>query len=308
MQPLYLNCIGGKSILHEIVDEGIHSTERFLPSSLFREKVKKTIQFTLKQIDKNLLIYRDLFPAPASKNGFYGAVKNEGWTASFWTGMLWLAYELTSDKKYRDAAEIQLKSFQSRLEKNISMETHDIGFLYTLSCVAATKLTKNTEARRTAIKAANRLLGRYLQKAGIIQAWGSLSDPKTSGCMIIDCLMNLPLLYWASEESGDRKYAEAAYQHAKSTAQYIVRPDASTYHTFYMDIETGKPKYGKTRQGYSDTSCWSRGQGSSIYGFSLSYAYTKDPAFLDIAGKTANYFLNRLPEDNICCWDLIFTD
>lgn len=122
--------------------------------------------------------------------------------------------------------------------------------------------------------------------------------------MIIDCNMNLPLLYWASEQTGDPRYAQAATAHAQQAARYIVREDASTYHTYYIDVNTGEPRFGNTHQGYSDTSCWSRGQAWGIYGFLLSYRYTGDKNMVELSRSLAHYFLNRLPEDDVCHWDL----
>ena len=101
--------------------------------------------------------------------------------------------------------------------------------------------------------------------------------------MIIDCLMNLPLLYFAAKMTGKQEYYEAAYNHAKQTQKYIVRENHTTFHTYYFDTETGEALYGKTQQGYSDDSCWARGQASGIYGFTLSYLYTGDSSFLETA-------------------------
>lgn len=294
--------------MKNIVDEIIQKPERFKSAGLTAESVRSAFAFILARIDENMEIYKDTFPAPAADNGRYTPIDNTDWTASFWTGMLWLAYEVTDAEKYREAAEKQILSFKHRLDNDICMDTHDIGFLYTLSCVAGWKLTGSQVARDTALRAADRLMERYFEKAGIIQAWGNLSDKQSRGRMIIDCLMNLPLLYWASDMTGNPKYREAAYSHAKNAGEYIIREDASTFHTYYMDVETGAPRFGKTQQGYSDTSCWARGQAWGIYGFPLSYGYTGDKDFLVYAKKLTAYFLNRLPEDGICCWDLIFTD
>lgn len=151
------------------------------------------IAFILDKIDKNLEQFSDKFPAPASKGNIYPAIENTDWTSSFWTGMLWLAYEVTGDVKYRKAAEKQLESYKERLDKRDHTDTHDLGFLYTLSCVAAYRLTGDEEARNTALKAADMLMERYYEKAGIIQAWGDLRDPGRRGRMIIDCCMNLQL-------------------------------------------------------------------------------------------------------------------
>jgi unsaturated chondroitin disaccharide hydrolase len=295
-------------MMENIKDEGIKHPEQYIHTpELTKAFCEQAIQYILKKIDANLEPFAYKFPAPASCNNVYPAMDNTDWTASFWTGMLWLAYEVTGVEKYRQVAEIHLESFKKRLQEQIAIDTHDLGFLYTLSCVAAYKLTGNAEAKTTALNAADALIIRYFDKAGIIQAWGDLNDPAQRGRMIVDCLMNLPLLYWATQVTGDNVYYDIAYTHAQQTAQYLVREDTSTFHTFYMDVETGAPKYGKTAQGYADDSCWARGQAWAIYGFPLSYRYTRDWQFMELSQKLANYFLNRLPMDGICYWDLSFT-
>ena len=252
--------------------------------------------------------FKFLVPAAASNNHVYEAEENTDWTASFWLGILFLTKELSNSKDFDRTIESQLASFKERLEKDIALDTHDIGFLYQLSAVADYRLNKNESSKQIAIQAADRLMERYSPKSQIIQAWGDLDDPKQRGRMIIDCLMNLPLLYFATEATGDESYKTAAYNHAKQTQKYIVRDNATTYHTYYFDDVTGVPKYGRTQQGYSDESCWARGQAWGIYGFTLSYLYTGDGSFLETATQLADYFLQELPEDLICYWDLIFKE
>jgi len=293
--------------MKNIIDEGIKDMKKFETAPvLTQEQLKDAFHQALKKIDENLETFTYKFPASASKNNVYPAVDNTDWTSSFWTGMLWLAYEITGDEKYRKVAEIHLDSFKERIEEGKHIDTHDLGFLYSLSCVAAYKLTGNEDAKETALKAANHLIGRYKEKGEFIQAWGSIHDPKNYR-LIIDCCMNLPLLYWASEVTGDMKYHEIAYKHLKTAMATVIREDASTYHTFYFDPDTGAPLKGVTHQGYSDDSCWSRGQAWGIYGLPLSYVYTKDKEIIEVYKKITNYFLNRLPEDYIPYWDLIFT-
>jgi unsaturated chondroitin disaccharide hydrolase len=290
------------------INEGIKHAKFNVKPVLDKNWLDKEIQFVLRKIDASLDTFKDKVPPAASTNLMYIPEENTDWTASFWIGMLYLAYEYTSDDKYLDVIKVQLESFKERLTKNIQLETHDIGFLYSLSCVAGYEVLGDETAKETAIKAADKLITRYHKRAKIIQAWGNLSDPEQLGRMIIDCNMNLPLLYFASKKTGDKKYYDIAVNHAKQAAKYIVREDSSTYHTFYMDTENGEPLYGKTAQGYTDQSCWSRGQAWGVYGFVLSYVHTGDREFLDIAEKLANYFLNRLPDDDICFWDLVFTE
>lgn len=295
--------------MKEVITEPLLNSGKYLPiPNITNEFIDSAIEFVTNKISDDLPEFTDKFPAACSKGNVYPATENFDWTESFWTGMLWLAYEETGDEKYRKAAEIQLDSFRNRIDTRYMTGTHDLGFLYTLSCVAAYKITGDETAKETALKAADCLMERYLKNAGIIQAWGDLSDPEQSGRMIIDCLMNLPLLYWASEVTGDSTYKDAALSHARQSAQYLVRDDASAFHTFYMDPATGEPVGGKTAQGFSDQSSWARGQAWGIYGFALSYRHTGIPEFLELSKKMANYFINRLPEDDVCYWDLIFTD
>lgn len=255
-------------------------------------------------IDRNLAEFGDAFPGETCVNGFYPLTDNVEWTSSFWTGQLWLAWEMTGEDKYRLAAQKQVRSFGLRIAGRQDTQTHDLGFLYTLSCVADWRLTGNHEARGFALLAADALMERFHGKAHIIQAWGDLNEPEQAGRMIIDCNMNLPLLYWASEQTGNPRFAAAAEAHVRQAARYLVRPDASTWHTYYMDTLTGEPRYGNTQQGYADGSCWARGQAWGIYGFALSYVYTGNREFVELSARLANYFLNRLPEDGVCHWDL----
>ncbi|MBA5204243.1 glycoside hydrolase family 88 protein [Pectobacterium aroidearum] len=265
------------------------------------------IQDVLKKLDEMLPRFSNTFPAASASSGHYPTVEKVDWTEGFWTGMLWLAWEVTGDDKYRQVAEGLLDSFETRLDNHIKVDTHDLGFLYLLSCVNAWRLTGNERARSLALRAAELLYQRYNETAGVIQAWGDLSDPARQGRMIIDCNLNVPLLFWAANETGNTGYRQAAQRHLALAARHLVRDDASTFHTFYMDIRTGRPLHGDTHQGFSDDSCWSRGQAWGIYGFALGFNYTGDGELPELSRKLAHYFLNRLPEDYVCYWDLIFT-
>ena len=234
--------------------------------------------------------------------------ENVEWTSGFWPGTLWLAYELSGKDVFRRAAEELLPSFRERLDQAWDIEHHDLGFLYTLSSVAEYKLTGNAAARQLGLDAATYLMRRYLASAGIIQAWGNMDDPDQRGRIIIDALMNLPLLYWASEQTGDARFRDAAYTHAQKSLQTIIREDATTFHTFFFDVDTGQGRHGRTAQGYSDESCWTRGQAWGIYGFALSHRYTGDPAFLEASRRLADYFLKHTPEDDVVFWDFALND
>ena len=119
--------------------------------------------------------------------------------------------------------------------------------------------------------------------------------------------MNLPLLYWASEETGDDRYRQIALKHTQTSLQNLVREDHSTYHTYFFDLDTGTPLYGVTRQGYCDDSAWARGQAWGIYGLALSYRYTQNEECIKLFNAVTDYFISHLPEDDIPYWDLAFT-
>ncbi len=292
-------------MLNNIVEEPLREfPEPTLDRHAFSDDMASARNHVLTLIRRHLIEFGDKFPAEAAVDGRYPLTENVEWTTSFWTGQLWLAWEMSGDEVFREMAEKHVRSFGARIAGRHDTNTHDLGFLYTLSCVAAWRLTGNRDARGFSLLAAEALLERFHPRAKIIQAWGDLKDPAQAGRMIIDCTMNLPLLYWATEQTGDPRFADAAKAHVQQSATYLIRPDASTYHTYYMDVETGAPRYGNTQQGYADDSCWSRGQAWGIYGFLLSYIYTGDRDMIALSKRLANYFLNRLPEDYVCHWDL----
>ncbi|MDR2434029.1 MAG: glycoside hydrolase family 88 protein [Treponema sp.] len=269
---------------------------------------QNALDYCVNKIKSNIGVFKHLYPAPASVNGIYPLTGNTDWTSAFWPGMLFLAWENTGDEIFLKEGESYIPSFIARLDKPGETATHDLGFLYTLSCIASWRLTGNAPAREAALRAADLLLLRYHENAGIIQAWGDLDDPAQRGRAIIDCAMNLPLLYWAGGETGNPRYRRPAARHITTANQYLIRENWSAYHTYFFDTVTGKPLRGNTAQGYSDDSSWARGQAWGIYGNVLSYRYLKDPALRETARGLARYFLNRLPADLVSYWDLIFTE
>lgn len=269
---------------------------------------------TLQQLDEQ---FGTRYPDDVTVNGVYPLREaqfgepeggNTEWTTGFVPGMFWVAGDLTGDATWFDAGRRHLPSFIDRIERKVHVDHHDLGFLYSLSCVPAWRHDKDTEARDAALAAADQLMSRVLPKVGIIQSWGDLDDPAQAGRAIIDSLMNMPLLYWATEVTGEASYAEAARRHARLLSISIVRDDDTTHHTFHWDPETGAPLRGTTAQGHSDTSTWARGQAWGIYGFALNHLHTGDPELLAVAERCARRFLDLLPEDNVPFWDMIFTD
>ena len=294
--------------MREIHVEPIKKKDIYLAGGLLsRQEVEEAIDRVVGQVRCNMKYFGTKFPSSAAKNQTYGIIENIEWTDGFWTGLLWLCYEYTGDGEFRRLAEQNVSSFLNRVEKRIELDHHDLGFLYSLSCVAGYKLTGSEEGKRAGLLAADKLLERFQEKGGFIQAWGELGA-RDNYRLIIDCLLNIPLLHWAFLETGNPVYRNAAVRHYEAACNNVIRDDASAYHTFYFDPGTGEPLKGVTRQGYSDDSAWARGQAWGIYGIPLNYRYVKDDSAFNLFKGMTNYFLNRLPEDEVCYWDLIFTD
>ena len=268
-------------------------------------RADRALNNAIEQLALNRETFRSVFPGDNTQSNIYkphicagypdGA--NVGWTTGLWTGQLWMAYELTDDTGFLSVAKDHVKSFAGRLTQGDDLATHDLGFLYTPSCCAAYRAIGDEEAKQSALRAADELMSRYLENAGVIQAWGDLNDPAQRGRMIIDCLMNLPLLRWAGVVTGDAKYVTAADTHCCRARDHLVRQDASTFHTYHFDSVSGKPLKGTTHQGASDSSCWARGQAWGIYGFALNHRLAPQLDLLGTATRLADYFLEHLPKN-----------
>ncbi|WP_243075503.1 glycoside hydrolase family 88 protein [Microbacterium sp. SS28] len=279
--------------------------------------VDSALAGALSTVRRNIAAFGDLYPDDTTRDDRYplrpaaGAFPeggNRGWTTSFWPGMQWLAWERTGDPAFRDAGLRHAADFARRVRQGEDLETHDLGFLYTLAAVAPWRLLGDEHARSAALLAADHLMKRLLEPAGVIQAWGDLSDPAQRGRTIIDSLMNMPLLTWAHEQTGEERFADAVRRHTTQLRENILRADDSTFHTFYWDPATGDPVRGATEQGAFDDSCWARGQAWGVYGFALNYRATDDASLLEAAWRCAEYFLAHLPSDGVPYWDLVYTD
>lgn len=264
---------------------------------------KQAIDDAVSRVKANIGRYQGKFPHVGVNGGDYQLTDNRDWTEGFWSGMLWLSYEYTGDSAYKDAACGTVESFRSRLANNVNLDHHDIGFLYSLSSKAQWILEQDESARELTLQAADVLMKRWRPASRLIQAWGREGDPANGGRIIIDCLMNLPLLYWAYQQTGDAKYREAAETHAEKSRRFLVRGDDSSYHTFYFDPENGNAVRGGTHQGYEDGSTWTRGQAWGIYGFALAYRFTRNVKFLETSRRLARYFYENLPRDRVAYWD-----
>ena len=218
------------------------------------------------------------------------------WTNGFWGGMMWQLYALTGDASYRAIAEENEEKLDRKFLMYDALD-HDNGFVWLPTAVADYRVTGNPQSKNRGLLAANLLAGRFNTKGKFIRAWND--DPAEGdrrGWAIIDCMMNLPLLYWASEETGDPRFAQIASAHAGRTAECFVRGDGSVHHIVEFDIQTGEMARAYGGQGVGIGSSWSRGQSWALYGFVLSYLHTGNPRFLETAERVANYFIANIPE------------
>jgi unsaturated chondroitin disaccharide hydrolase len=213
------------------------------------------------------------------------------WTNAFWPGMLWLMYGATKDEKYRKAGDKINERFDESLAGYEGLH-HDLGFQWTLSARFDHRLTGNPRSRVRALHAANLLAGRYNPRGHYIRAW----NMDRTGWIIIDCMMNRPLLYWASAEINDPRYKYTAIEHADTSLKYLVRPDGSCNHIGIIDPHNGELLETPAGQGYAPGSSWSRGQSWALYGFALSYIHTGYHKYLDASLRTARYVLGCLAE------------
>lgn len=262
----------------------------------------QAIEDAVQKTKNNMNSFDMKFPhITADKRYAWG--ENNDWIEGFYTGMIWLCYEYTNDPQFKETANRHVEDFRQRLQEKRSLDHHDIGFLYLPSALASWIVDRSEGGKELTLQAADHLMLRWREEGQYIQAWGPRGDEKNGGRIIVDCMMNLPLLYWAYNQTGEKTYLHAAVTHANKSMRYLMRGDDSSYHTFYFQPSDGTPIGGGTHQGYHDGSTWTRGQAWAIYGFALSYRYTHDPLYLESALRAAKYFIKHLPSDYVAYWD-----
>ena len=223
---------------------------------------------------------------------------NSWWTGGFWPGLMWQLWTLTGDGFFRDEARRvgQLLTDEFRTFQKLN---HDVGFMYLLSAGADAKLTGNEQARTDTLHAASLLMGRF-NPAGFIRAW---NEPERTGYAIIDCMMNLALLYRASRETGDPRFRNTARIHADTTLREFLREDGSVSHIVELDPATGARVREHPGQGYAPGSQWSRGQAWGLYGFALACRHLGEQRYLDAALRIAENFVKHIRPDGLCDCD-----
>jgi unsaturated chondroitin disaccharide hydrolase len=268
----------GKGMDYNLIDADKEWTEGIF------EKIKSKLEAECFRM-KGIIPY-------IAKNGRYHDLDTPDgiywWTNGFWPGLLWQMYHATENGEFRKAAEEVEKRLDRALEGWEGLH-HDVGFMWLHSAAANYRLTGNRDSRRRGLHAANILAGRYNPAGKFIRAWNG----DCTGWIIIDCLMNIPLLYWASGELGDPRFAYIAQNHADTALKVLARPDGSCNHIAVLSPETGECLETPGGQGYAPGSSWSRGQAWAVYGFALSFRHTGRKEYLDAAKSAAHYAVSN---------------
>lgn len=260
---------------------------------------KEWIDATWAKVDEKLsrvaVKSREKLPY-TTKDGVHDDKQRNGvtwWTNGFWGGMMWLMYEATGNEEYKKTAERSEELLDAAL-KQVKQLHHDVGFMWHLTSGANYRLTGNEASLTRNFFAATSLFSRYNITGDYIRAW----NENVAGYSIIDCLMNLALLYWASEEIGDDRFKKIAMRHMEMAMRDHIRPDGSVNHIVDHEVD----KVGVARilggQGYNETSCWSRGLAWAVYGSVISYIHAGKPEYLEAAKKTADYFIEQVKKTN----------
>ena len=220
------------------------------------------------------------------------------WTNGFWGGIMWQMYTLTGDDLYKKSA----KELEDKLDQ-VLMDSpgldHDNGFKWLPTSDADYRVTRDQASYNRVILADNNQAGRFNLAGRFIRAWNDWGEDDHRGWAIIDCMMNLPLLYWASEVTGDPRFSQIAQAHADTAMKNFVRGDGSVNHIVEFDPDTGEMIRSYGGQGYEVGSSWTRGQAWGLYGFALSYIHTGKKEYLDTSRKIAHYFISNTPESGL---------
>ena len=255
-------------------------------------KWKETYEKIERKLEAEMIRLGDRIPYIADQGIYSTDMRTENiswWTNGFWAGMLWQMYHASGKEEFKNTALKSENAMDEAMKIFVGLH-HDVGFMWLHTAVADYRLTGSEEAKTSGLHAANLLAGRYNPIGKFIRAW----NRDCTGWMIVDCLMNIPLLFWANRETEDPRFDYIARQHANTAMRVLMREDGSCNHIAVFDAQTGELKELPAGQGYASGSSWSRGQAWAIYGFALAYLHTGDVSYLDTAKKAAHYFISNI--------------
>jgi len=241
---------------------------------------------------------RNIYPTQTQWN----KVNVFDWTSGFWSGVLWKAYEASGDTSILANARKFTEPLKTVL--TVPVDNHDLGFMLFLSFGNGYRMTQDPVYHDILLSAADSLATLFNPKVGTILSWPGMREKMNwPHNTIIDNMINIELLFWASKNGGSQDLYDIAVKHAETCMHTLIRPDYTTFHVAVFDTIDGHFIKGVTHQGYSDSSTWARGQAWAIYGYTMCFRETGKPEFLETAQKLADVFIKRLPEDEIPYWD-----
>lgn len=276
------SCSESKTEMQKTVEKGL---DRATVVSLEMAKSLENNRLLPKTFEKGELVTSD----------------SKWWCSGFFPGVLWYLYENNPSEELKKYAI----DYTNRVEdQKYTTDNHDIGFMIYCSFGNGLRIAGTESYNDVIVTASNSLSTRYKEHIGLIRSWDWNKDVWQYP-VIIDNMMNLEMLMWASKHTGDQKYANIAKSHADKTMKEHFREDYSCYHVVDYDTITGDSRLKQTWQGYADSSSWSRGQAWALYGYSMMYRETGDEKYLDHAQKIADFIINHpnMPQDGIPYWD-----
>ncbi|WP_321290544.1 glycoside hydrolase family 88 protein [uncultured Sunxiuqinia sp.] len=291
---LFVAFIGIFTLNASCTDKKKRDIEQVINDAL-NKSVSQSLLMAEKYADQPLVLPRSYIDGEMTTSD-YG-----WWCSGFFPGVLWYLYEDRGDEDLLKYA----KQYTARIEDAKYMTSnHDVGFMLYCSYGNGLRITGDTTYNEVLLTGAKSLSERYHENMGLIKSW-DFNEKIWQYPVIIDNMMNLELLLWASKTSGDSTFKHISVSHADKTMSNHYRPDYSCYHVVSYDTITTEPHKKQTFQGYSDESSWSRGQAWGLYGFTYMYRETKEKRYLDQANRIASYLLNHpnMPKDYIPYWD-----
>lgn len=268
--------------------------------------VDHAIETSLKCLERSVAEVGNpkLYPTYATKELKWKLDSSSNWVSGFYPGSLWKAYELSNDNRFKDWAEKWTAGIE---DQKYNTGTHDLGFRFGCAFGNGLRLAPNDSATagyknilQTAARTAD---SRFFAQAGVYPSDWDAHPLPNSRPMVIDVMMNLELLMWAANHGGDPEIMNRCISHTQRSFHDLIREDGGSFHVVRYDKATGEVLGKGQLQGDTDSSTWSRGHAWMVYGLVVVYRYTKDPRYLDMVTKVADYFIDHLPPDQIANWD-----
>jgi len=266
-----------------------------MPTDPRQVKYTQALEFAEKQVGQTVQQHPKFFPIYTHEGKWHhkGELWTD-WTGGFFAGMMWLFHERTGEQRWLRMAEDYSRLLEHR---QVDRNVHDLGFIFLNTYLPWYRLTKNEEIKAVLIQAGRTLASRFMERGQYLRSFLALDS------LFIDIMMNVPIIFYAANETGDAELRRVAEAHCRTTRDCLIRADGSSAHEGLFDLASGKFLRQSTQQGWRAESCWARGLAWSLYGYSKVYALTGMQEFLEVAQRNAAYWLSHLPADKVPYWD-----